>query len=253
MADPHVQALYYRFKSLNDLDTFENAVPLSGALGDFDFALDSAVLIVRPRSHFGDRESARDALEPYLRNWEQAAFLSAANHRIQFEYDHSDVVDRNPDPGNIVLYPDTIRLRLIAFDATVKRDNGRYPEPDASFAATPLTERLAERLRRVRDREAEVPATANYVLTALEREYGSRRDAAIALSVDYAILDTMGKLAASEDPNVGRKARGGVPSVLTAADLSWLHQAMVLLIRRTGELGAGAAIRRLSMSDLPKL
>jgi hypothetical protein len=172
MADPHVQALYYRFRSLNELDTFAKAAPLTGTLGDFNFALDSGTLTARPGSHFGDRESARDALEPHLRSWERDAFLSASNHRIEFRYDHADVVDRHPEAGSVTVYVEAAELLGMALDATVKRDNGRYPKPDASFATTPLTDNLAERLRRVRDREAEVPATAYYVLTALEAEYG---------------------------------------------------------------------------------
>jgi hypothetical protein len=255
--DPHVQALYYRFKSLSDLDTFDKAVPLSGALGDFEFTLESAVLVAHPRAHFPDRESARDALEPYLRSWERGAFLSSSNHRIEFEYDHADIVDRDRNPHNIVLYPEPIRLRLVALDATVKRENGRYPEPDAGFATTPLTDRLAERLRRVRDAEAEVPAAAYTVLTALEANYGggrkgTRQKAAVAMSVDLEILHTLGELTDRRDPDLGRKA-GTTPVPFTAAELWWLRDAMGLLIRRTGELAAGTAIRQLSMSDLPSL
>lgn len=191
--DFHLQALYYRFKSLSELDTFDSAAPLSGSIGDFDFTLDSAMLIAHPRSHFPDGEGARDALEPYLRSWERDAFLSAANHRIQFEYDHADIVDRDPDPSNVVVYPETIRLHLVAYAPTIKRDNGRYPDPDAGFVTTPLTDRLAERLRRVRDGEAEVAATVFTVLTALEADYGgggkgAREKAAVALSVDFEIL-----------------------------------------------------------------
>jgi hypothetical protein len=254
MPDPHVETLYYRFRSLNDQDTFDKAAPLSGALGDFDFTLESQLLTARPRSHFGDRESARRALEPFLRSWELDALLSPSNHRIQFEYDHSDVIDRQPDGDNVVVYPDTIQVRAVAFDAVVRRDNGRYPEPDSTFIASPITERLAERLRRVRDKEAEVPATAYFVLTDLVGEYGGpkgrREVAAAALSVDPKILDTMGKLTDRRDPDLGRKA-GRSPVPLTMDELGWLHAAMTALIRRTGEVTAGGSVRPLSMADLP--
>lgn len=261
MSDPHVEALHYRFRSLNDNDTFDRAVPLSGALGDFDYVLESATLIARPRSHFGDRTGARDALEPYLRSWERGAFLSRSNHRITFEYDHADIVDRQPDAGGVTVYPETARLQAIAFAPTIKRDNGRYPEPDSSFITTPLTDRLAERLRRVRDGEELVSAAAYYVLTALELEYGGaanpgqkrRAAAAAALSVEVEILNTMGRLTASEDPDVGRKADGGNPTSLTAGDQWWLQEAVGLLVRRTGEIAAGTTPRTQSMSDLPKL
>ncbi len=257
MPDPHVQALYYRFKSLSELDTFDKAVPLSGSLGDFDFTLESGVLVAHPRSHYPGSESARDALEPYLSSWERHALLSEANHRIQFEYDHANVVDRDPDPGNVVVYPDTIRVRAIAFAATIKRDNGVYPMPDPGFVTTPLTDRLAERLRRVRDGEAEAPAAAYYVLTALDADYGggrknARKKAATAMAVDFEILGMLGKLTDRRDPDVGRKA-GTAPMPLTAAELWWLRAAMQALIRRTGELAAGTPVRMLWMSDLPAL
>jgi hypothetical protein len=71
------------------------------------------------------------------------------------------------------------------------------------------------------------------------------------MGVDFEILNTMGRLTARPDPNVARKA--GTASLLTATELSWLEQAMALLIRRTGELGAGQTVRALSMGDLPSL
>jgi hypothetical protein len=71
-----VTSLHYRFESLRDTDRFEEAAPVSGKLGDFDYVLADGRFIATPRAAFRDREEARDALEAHLRDWEQGAFLS---------------------------------------------------------------------------------------------------------------------------------------------------------------------------------
>jgi hypothetical protein len=145
----------------------------------------------------------------------------------------------------------------IAGTGTVSRDNSAYPPPDPDFVTTAITERLAERVRRVRDGEAELPATAYYVLTELENEFGgggrqSRRAAAKRLAVDSAILDKLGELTNRYDPDIGRKAKGP-PAPLTDEEVEWILTAMLRLVLRTGELAGRASPSRLTMSDLPPL
>jgi hypothetical protein len=257
LPDPHVVALHYRFESIREYDKFGRAQPLEGSLGRFDYSLANGELVARPQDHFADRESARDALEPLLRSWEGRAFLSDLDHRISFRYNHTDIVDRDPIPGQVVAYAEIAIGSAIAGDATIIRDNSAYPPPDPGFVTTPITERLAERVRRVRDSEAELPATAYYVLTELENEFGggggrSRRTAADRLGVDSDLLNKLGELTGRYDPDIGRKAKGP-PAPLTDAEVKWIRGAMLRLVVRTGELAGGTSPPRITMNDLPPL
>src|SRR6266496_4154774 len=105
MPDPHVEALYYKFVNENEGNSFEGVSPWKGTLGPFDVELRDGNLIAHPHDHHADRESARQVLEPYLRDWESAAFLKG-RYRIKFHYDRADVMDRAPEPGSVTVYPE---------------------------------------------------------------------------------------------------------------------------------------------------
>lgn len=256
MSDAHLVALHYRFVSRSPLDRFDRAVPLKADLGDFECTLADGVLIARPRAHFSDRESARAALEPLLRSWEQRAFVDTADHRLEFIYERADVVDRAPG-GSVNVYPETARASAIAADAVIARDNSAYPAPDPNYIATPLSDWMAERLRRVRDGDAELVATAYNILTRVEQSGsggGSRRrqSAARAWGIEMDVLDTLGRLSAKRDPARGRKS-GTPDEVLSDSELAWLRAAISVLARRSGEIGAGAPTSTITMADLPQL
>lgn len=258
MAEYRVTALIYRFVSLNEHDRFGKAVSMSGSLGDFDFTLEDAILKAVPRVEFDEETVARDALEPHLRDWEQSAFLSMPSHRIHFAHERSDFEDVDPKPNTTTLFVPTIVSKATAFPPTIVVENLTYPSPELGYVRTLLTDRLTERLRRMRDGEAELPPTADWVLTSIEGEFGTgrgsegRRTAAEALAVDYRVLDKLGALAARADPNVGRKGKGDA-TPFTSAELTWMGAAVVRLIRRVGEHAAGETLNPLSMGDFPPL
>lgn len=255
MPDPHVEALYYRFKSLREHDSFDGAAKLETSLGDFDVVLADGELTARPRVHFADRETARDAFEPLLRSWEEAAFLSGSAHRIKFAYERTEIIDRRADPRSVFAFAEVALGGAVAFDATIARRNSAYPPPDPAYVATPDTEWMTEKLRRVRDGEAELVATAYNMLTRVE-SFGSgggsqrRETAADSLNIERDILNQLGRLTDMRDPEHGRKS-GASEERLAMEELEWIRAAIVLLTRRTGEKASGASLTRITMSDLP--
>lgn len=257
MAQYRVTALYYKFRSENAQDLFDEAAPLSGTIGSFDFRLDQGILTATPNVEFRDRQAARDAIEPLLRDWEQSAFVTPYAYRIRFDYERSDVEEVDPQPGAVTVFPETIVVKAgLSANATIVRSNPKYPGLDTAFVRTPVTDRLTERLRRLRDREAELPAIAYVVLDTLEHEFGGtgsrRRNAAQALAVDEAVLDRLGALSSRADPDIGRKG-GGDPTPLTPLEQRWIEEVIVRLIRRVGEHAAGATLAPISMSDFTAL
>ncbi len=139
---------------------------------------------------------------------------------------------------------------------TIHIDHSTYPAPDPGFRSTELTDALAERIRRVRDNEAELAAAGYFVLHALEESYAgghddrAKRKVGERLAVDLPVLKKLGELAARRDPVHGRKF--GTDS-LSPDELEWIRAAMVRLTRRVGEVEAGADPRLLSLADLPLL
>jgi hypothetical protein len=230
---------------------------LSGSLGSFTFTLEHDELTAVPNVEFRDRQAARDALEPFLRDWEQAAFLTPNAHRIRFDYVHSDVEEVDPRPGAVTVFPETIVVTAdVSANATIVRKNPTYPAPAPDFVRSPVTDRLTERIRRLRDRAAELPAIAYVVLDTLEHEFGGtgsrRRNAAQALAVDEAVLDRLGALSSRADPDIGRKG-GGDATPLSAQERRWIEEVIVRLIRRVGEHAAGLHLAQISLADFTAL
>lgn len=248
-----VLALHYRFQSEVEMDKFDSAAPLSGTLGSFNFSLTTGDLKAEPITEFLDRESAKDAFEPYLRDWEQLAYLGSPGHRIRFDYQRSDLEEINPQPGfKFAFAEEAIGVGSANAAAVITRSNPAYPAPDPDFRRTPLTDLLTERLRRARDRQTELTSAAYFVLSRLEGEFGGRESLANALAVDRAVLKEFGKVSSRADPDLGRKGKGD-QTPLTSAEISWIQATMIRLIRRVGEYAAGASIRRISLADLPPL
>ncbi|MGA2513449.1 MAG: hypothetical protein ABSG37_07505 [Candidatus Limnocylindrales bacterium] len=253
MPDPHVEALYYRFRSLNELDTFDKAKPLAGSVGRFDFVLEAGELVARPRDHFADVRTARATIEPHLESWQQFALLAESDHRISFDYDRAEVVDRSSGPDRQV-YPGAAVARVLVAEAAVRRDNGDYPPPAETFIASPVTTRLIDRLRRMRDKRSEIPAAGYYVLTLLEREFKGRPAAARSLRLHKGLLNKLGELSNVNDPEIGRKGNlKGPERPLTPEELAWIRACVRLLAIRVGEREAGVPLTQLTLSNLPRL
>lgn len=256
-----VTALYYRFESDSSHDRFDAAAPQSGRLGDeFEYSLEGGALRAMPFREFRDRDAARDALDVHLRAWEQSAFLGTLRHRIRFRYERSDVEAVDAPPGAVYVFPETVRIVAgIPSGFAITRGNPAYPSPNPAYSRSDLTDRLTERLRRARDGKSDLPATAYYVLTAIEQEFGGsgrgsvkRINAAKALAVDRKVLAELGSLTSGGDPEKGRKA-GGNPTPLTARELLWMDAVVARLVLRIGEHATGGTLAAITTVDFPTL
>jgi hypothetical protein len=152
LVEYRVRALYYRFVSDREHDRFDEASPLTARRGDFDCSLVDELLTAIPIVELKNREKAREALEPHLRDWEQDAFLSQRAFSFHFQYESSDIEALDPDPGNVYVFPEVAVGRATAFGAAaVIRRNSEYPPPYPTYRRTPVTDNLVVRLRRTRD------------------------------------------------------------------------------------------------------
>jgi hypothetical protein len=258
MNDPHVEKLYYRFKSEDPNVLFVNAQLLTVSFDSFDVEIKEDQLTAIPLEHYTDEASARASFEPLLRSWESSAFLSAARLRIRFTFEQADIVDRQPTPGNI-----TISLRSISSTVsfgtptfTVSRNS--YPEPDKNFAASALTDELITRLQLYRDGKQTLPHVAYYILEKLEEELvgskpNKRKVLGKILSIHYDVLKNIGDISNKSDANIGRHASQlNIP--LTSKELNWLEVAIFRLVKRVGEINNGSnRLPLIQMTDLPDL
>jgi len=253
LVEYRVRALYYRFVSDREHDRFDEASPLTPRRGDFDCSLVDELLTAIPIVELKNREKAREALEPHLRDWEQDAFLSQRAFSFHFQYESSDIEALDPDPGNVYVFPEVAVGRATAFGAAaVIRRNSEYPPPYPTYRRTPVTDNLVVRLRRTRDGREPWPAFANFVLTQLEADFGGRKGAAAGLVISRKVLDKLGRICDKRDPEIGRKAGRNAESI-TASERAWLEAVVVRLIRRVGEHAAGGPLAPITMADFQPL
>lgn len=95
---------------------------------------------------------------------------------------------------------------------------------------------------------------ANFCLSLVEIGSG-RRGAAKRLGIEFAVLNKLGELAATKgDEKTARKVPRTGFTAYTAEEVAWMEATVRSIIRRLGELAAGADLRpTLTIADLPAL
>lgn len=253
MIDYRVKALYYRFVSDVEHDRFDDASPVATRRGDFECNLVDGLLAAVPVVEFRDRETAKGALEPHLRDWEQSAYASPWAHSFHFDYERSDVEVLNPEPGDVYACAEAATGRATAFlVGAVIRRNSEYPRPDPAYRRTPATDNLVARLRGARDGRETWPEFAYFVLTQLEADCGGRTGAAATLRVSRNVLKELGTICDKRDPSIGRKA-GRTPETISATERLWLEAVVVRLIHRIGEHAGDGPLSPITLADFPPL
>lgn len=252
MQDPHVEVLYYEFLSLDSRHDFSETAPWQGNLGGFVCHLVGGQLEALPQGHYPDPQSARDALEPHLRDW---VFWSELNDsiRIAFVPGGARVVDRAS--GAVAAEAQTASAIGIVGNVTVKLGHGSYPSPaPTDVSVSPLVSELMGWVRALRERQHPMLVTANLFYTQLLEEYGGLNRAAAALNVTPQILRKLGELSAKNDPVERRKVKGPVVP-LTEAEHQWILAVLPKLTLQAAKIAAGSSPPRLNMADpeLPKL
>lgn len=253
MQDPHVEVLYYEFLSLDSRHDYSHAAVWQGNLGGFNCHLAGGQLEARPQGHYPDLQSARDALEPHLRDWVFWAELNDSI-RIAFVPGGARVVDRVS--GDVAVEAQAASaVGIVGGNVTVSLGHGSYPSPAPSnVSVSPLVSELMGWVRALRDRQHPMLVTANLFHTRLLDEYDGLDRAAVALNVTPQVLRKLGELSAKNDPVERRKVKGPVVP-LTEAERQWILAVLPKLTLQAAKIAAGASPPQLNMADpgLPRL
>jgi hypothetical protein len=227
-----------------DFRVSPDASPLTGIVGPFNITMYADLLNAKPAGDYDDVESARKALEPLLRDWE-IEWDVRFHLRLSFDIASWQMIDVKT--GKISSYD------RVAASGDFSLSLSPYPPvPSGILRDSPLGREVRARWHNVSDGRERILVCAYWILTRIEREFGSRQKAANTLGVSAVVLETIGKLAAKNDPAHGRKVKGPVEK-LTAAELAWLRAVLDRVTTRVVEARSGCAnLKRLTMSDFPK-
>jgi hypothetical protein len=222
----------------------------------FDGELCENRFVARMTLHFPTIEEARVSVDAFLRAWEMTASLRSGYSEFRFEYDHCDIVDRDPLPaGTIQPYAVTEQGGVaVSGTGTVSVTLPSYPPLPPVFLITPLVEVLWNRYMRYVAGNEPLFAMAYFCLTALQCYTGSRKQVARRYNIEPAILSKIAELSSSR--GTAADARKMTKAQLTSATIGeqeWLKQAIRSLIRQVGIVEAGIKNSRFVISQLPKL
>ena len=247
MNDPHVTALRYRVRHKESVD-YGKAGPLAFEEDGFSVEVKDDRARFDLKQHYATEQEAREAVEPFIRDWEFDASLSGGPGCFRLEFDMPEIIDRRPTPGAIAVNASPARFHFEARPASVTAYRPAYPSPPPRIdSGHPDVQTLYERYKGFRDGNEPLTSFAYFCLTVVEqsvgpmtsrkrsRSGGRRRIAAASYyCIDVDVLQQIGKLSSTKG-GTGARKREGVDTPLTDDERRFLQRATVRLIRRIAE------------------
>ena len=181
--------------------------------------------------------------------WEIETNLRLGKGMIRFEFQRSEIIDRNPPPPG---EPRVITASgAISCRATVSARghvvHAQYPPPPMRFSATPDVETMWNRYLGYLDGKEPLLSMANLCLTVLEGSTGAKtkvREAVCTMyNIDRPVRDKLGYIASERgSPEEARKlALGATRTPLTEKEKQWVEEVIKALIRRKAEYDADSS------------
>lgn len=240
--------------SVEGVEFAESAAPVERDTSGFSVRLDGHKLTATMRDHFASEDDARVVVEAYLRAWAAQSALAANRVEFEFQFDRSEIIDRDPEP-NVIHAPFIASQTTVFGDSiTALTTRARYPDPPDGFAIDPDTDTLFTRWRGYIEGREPLESMAYFCLTVLRIHDGSQ-GAAKRFNIAETVLRKLSHLSSETgDLATARKITASLRP-RTDAEEAWLHAAVKVIVRRAGEVAAapGAPLPQITMADLPTL
>ncbi len=263
MRDPHVESLRYRLKT-SATTIYKTPPAVKVIRAEFECHLNDGVLTCRMREHFSTIEEARRVVKDFLCSWKIKTALELGRGEMEFQFEDSHVIDRNPPPPGSSEFVHVSASGVVKFTGSAISElriiRSKYPDPPTVFTVTPDVKILWQRYNNYLDGNELLPSMANFCLTLVENKAdgkgkkGKRELAANLFKIDKPILNMLGNLSAKGDTKTARKfPKEGDLIPLSGKEIKWIKAAVKILIRRMGELANIQSAQLITMADLPKI
>lgn len=256
MNDPHVEKLIYRLE-LTDAGSFVNPPPISGETDVFRLRLENETVTFEFKEHFASVSAARTVVENFQRAWELDDALRRGHPTIRFRYQESELIDRNPPPPGspleINLRGEVNAVGTVSARLTVSRSE--YPAPPKDFGVSPDVETMWHRYVGYLEQHEPLQSMAYFCSTVIEKDFdkGKRAKAARKYNIDEAVLKKLGHLSSNKGDNKTARKATAIANPLSNKEEEWIKAAVLVIIRRVGELNTSSSLRHIEMGVLPEL
>src|SRR5437773_5847513 len=143
MNDPHVVALIYRLKHAESVN-YDKAPALEHETDTFVVRISQREARFEMKEHFASDESARQAVQPFIRAWELSASLERGSAEFELVFQSAEIEDRKPQPG-AVLNASSGTVVTAGQTVSLVVSRTRFPDPPVGFTVNADVEAMLAR------------------------------------------------------------------------------------------------------------
>lgn len=259
MNDPHVNALIYRLRHGDAIDyskaqpaKFEGIPGLGLTVEKLSNGSEQHLVRFEMKDHYATEETARAAIEPFIKAWKLGVLLDEGPGVFDLDFLHSEIVDRNPSPGDLTSVSATLTLSSDA--VLVREGKTTYPEPTVDLAVTPDVEAMALQYERYLEGRLSLGQVGYFCYDMFRRRVESKFPQA-QLKVEPKILRTLSTLSTERGGQEEARKATGVGREFSATERKWIENVIKALIRHCAEIANDptADFSPIRMSDFPDL
>lgn len=255
MNDPRVAALHYRVEHWSYVD-YSKARPVNHEEDGFRVAVEEDRVRFEMKGDHPTLDSALEVVGPYISNWELDAALMSRPGEFKLRFVKSEIVDKNPTPGQHRVNADPIHWKFTTSIPTVTKSS-QYPKPPTgvSLRHNDDVKHMLDRYDDLRNGKDKLPSVAQFCLTKLEELAGGRGNAAQRFVISKRVLNKVGELADKKGgPAMARKAKGTYDD-LSPEEVRFLDRVTKVFIRRVAEEAhsPGGPFQRITVKDFPEV
>lgn len=221
-----------------------------------DFELGPRGLTWWPVMTFESTESALAYVTPYLKAWEVQSDLDLGVGALRFQFMVAEVHQEPESDGPKAVVLELESVMAVADTCITRISRHTYPAPPepCAFGTSQFVELAHGRWQAYCQGREPLPSAAYFVFTVLTTLGGSARGAAARFEIDKTVLDKWSALSTlAGGADALRKFSGAMPTQMSDAERVWLEAVVKRVIRRLAEAAGGAALRRITMAELPSL
>ena len=256
MNDPHVVALIYDIEHDKTID-YSQAPSLTKEVDEFTIKICNGQVRLEPNEHYASLTEALIPAGDFVRNWELDVVLRTQPGQFSLVFNCLEIIDRNPTPGVAELSMHA-RAGKPSMHASLTAFAPVYPEPPSQVTLGHEDNDvvlLLNRYSNYRKGKEPLASMAYFCSTMLSERLptgGTRGD---KLDVSGGVQKTIRMLSSRQGGQMGARKWDATTTELDASEVSFLEQAVKLIIRRVAEKARNETLQlpTITLADLPKI
>ena len=256
MNDPHVVALIYDIEHDRTID-YSQAPSLTKEVDEFTVKICEGQVRLEPKEHYASVTEALIAAGDFARNWELDVVLRTQPGQFSLVFNRPEIIDRNPTPGVAELSMHA-RSGKPFMQASLTAIAPVYPEPPSQVTLGHDDDDvvlLLNRYSNYRKGKEPVASMAYFCSTMLTKRLPTGESRGDKLKVGGKVQRAIRRLSSKHGGQMGARKWDATTIELEASEVSFLEQAVKLIIRRVAEVARDEThqLPTITLADLPKI